>query len=35
MAGDELGGFCAGSAPIRDGAHVEVPVPPPQVFGRS
>ncbi|MFI0356905.1 spermidine synthase [Actinomadura sp. 9N407] len=34
MAGDELGGFCAGAAPLRDGEDVEAPVPPPQVFGR-
>jgi spermidine synthase len=35
MAGDRLGGFCAGSRPIHDGDEVEVPEPPPQVFGRS
>jgi spermidine synthase len=35
VAGDELGGFCAGSPPIHDGDEVEVPEPPPQVFGRS
>ncbi|GAA2444647.1 fused MFS/spermidine synthase [Actinomadura vinacea] len=35
MTGDELAGFCAGAAPLRDGEPVEAPVPPPQVFGRS
>ncbi|MEW2355645.1 fused MFS/spermidine synthase [Spirillospora sp. NPDC029432] len=35
MSGDELGGFCGGAAPLRDGEEFEAPVPPPQVFGRS
>lgn len=33
--GDDLAAFCGGAAPLRDGDDVEVPVPPPQVFGRS
>ncbi|WP_395108199.1 spermidine synthase [Actinomadura sp. SCN-SB] len=35
MAGDVLGGFCGGAAPLRDGEDVQAPEPPPQVFGRS
>ena len=34
MAEDELAGFCAGAAVLREGDDIEAPVPPPEVFGR-
>ncbi|RSN41726.1 MULTISPECIES: spermidine synthase [Actinomadura] len=35
LAGGDLAAFCSGAAPLRDGEDVAVPVPPPQVFGKS
>ncbi|WP_131742807.1 spermidine synthase [Actinomadura roseirufa] len=35
VEGGDLTAFCAGAAPLLDGEDVTVPVPPPQVFGRS
>ncbi|MFD0904363.1 spermidine synthase [Actinomadura sediminis] len=35
LAGGELTAFRSGAAPLHDGEQVAVPVPPPQVFGKS
>ncbi|GGV32960.1 hypothetical protein GCM10010182_65770 [Actinomadura cremea] len=35
LAGGDLAAFCSGAAPLHDGEDVAVPVPPPQVFGKS
>ncbi|MBE1535740.1 spermidine synthase [Actinomadura algeriensis] len=35
LAAGELAAFCSGAAPLHDGEDIAVPVPPPQVFGKS